>query len=144
MEENVLTAPADYKLYNERSIVLGSFLGGPLVSAYLIAENFRNLGQRNKIRMTWIIGVVVMVALLVISFTISNYIKIPNAVIPAIYILIAQRIAKHYQGNDIKTHLEGGGQVYSQWRTALIGLIGLVILLAIIFAVAYFIMRIDS
>jgi hypothetical protein len=144
MEENLLTAPADYKLYNERSIVLGSFLGGPLVSTYLIAENFRNLGQRNKIRMTWIIGAVVTVVLYVFAFTIPKYIKIPNVVIPAIYTLIAQRIAKHYQGNDIKTHLEGGGQVYSQWRTALIGLIGLVILLAIVFAVANFIVRIDS
>jgi hypothetical protein len=144
MEENLLTAPANYKLYNERSIVLGSFLGGPLVSTYLIAENFRNLGHINKIRMTWLIGSVVTVVLLVFAFIIPNYIKIPNVVIPAIYTLIAQRIAKHYQGNDIKTHLEAGGQAYSIWRTVLIGLIGLVILLAIVFAIAFFIMRIDS
>lgn len=50
MEENVLQPIPTFKLYKDKAIYLGTFIGGPLVAGYLIAENFKQLGQLGKVK----------------------------------------------------------------------------------------------
>ena len=54
MEENILEVPPNFKLYTDRSILIATFFGGPLTAGYLIADNYRHLGEKKKFRNTWI------------------------------------------------------------------------------------------
>jgi len=135
MEENLLSITPDFKLYKDRAIYIGTFLGGPLVAGYLAAENFKQLGQQDKAKSAWTIAIIATIVIFGGIFLIPNIEKMPRFVIPLIYTGIAQYLVQKYQGAAVKEHIEKGGQTYSIWRAVLIGLIGLVILLAILFVV---------
>ena len=135
MEENLLSVPPNFKLYKDRAIYVGTFLGGPLVAGYLAAENFKQLDQPEKVKKAWTIAIIATVVIFGGIFLIPNMDKIPNYIIPLIYTGITQYLVQKYQGAAIKSHIEKGGQVYSVWRAVWIGLVGLAILLTIIFAI---------
>ena len=134
MEENILSSFPEYKLYNDRSIYAGTFLGGPLVAGYLAAENYEKLGQPTKVKSAWITAIVATIAILGAIFFIPGLEKIPNYIIPLIYTVIAQFLVQKFQGDAIKAHIAKGGQIYSIWRAVLIGLIGVTVLIALIAA----------
>ncbi|MBS1747068.1 MAG: hypothetical protein JST21_12930 [Bacteroidetes bacterium] len=110
-----------------------------MVAGYLTAENFKQLGQSEKVRITWIIAILSTIIIFGGIFLVPNIDKVPNYIIPLIYTAIAQYLVQKYQGADIKTHIDSGGQTYSTWRVIWIGLVGLVILLIIIFVIQFFI-----
>jgi hypothetical protein len=133
MEENLITPIPEYKLYKDRAIYIGTFLGGPLVAGYLAAENFRRIGQPDKVRTTWVVAIIATLVIFGIVFYIPGVQKIPNYIIPLIYTGIAQFLVQRYQGYAIKEHIEKGGQMYSAWRAVWIGLIGTLILVALVY-----------
>lgn len=135
MEENLLPVPPNFKLYKDRSIYVGTFLGGPMVAGYLAAQNFKLLGQQEKVKITWTIATIATVLIFGGLFLVPDIEKIPSYIIPLIYTGIAQFLVQKYQGTAIKAHIENGGQTYSAWRAVLIGLVGVVILIAIVFAI---------
>jgi Na+/alanine symporter len=135
MEENVLQPIPTFKLYKDKAIYLGTFIGGPLVAGYLIAENFKQLGQLEKVKITWVISILSTIVIFGGLFLIPNADKVPNYIIPIIYTGIAQLLVKKFQEESIKAHIAKGGQTFSNWRAAWIGGVGLVILLAIIFII---------
>jgi hypothetical protein len=132
MEENIITPIPEYKLYKDRAIYVGTFLGGPLVAGYLAAENFKRIGQPDKVRTTWVVAIIATLVIFGIVFYIPGVRKMPNYIIPLIYTAIAQGLIQRYQGIAIKDHIGKGGQMYSAWRAVWIGLIGAVILVAIV------------
>jgi hypothetical protein len=132
MEENLLSIVPDYKLYKDSTIRIGTFIGGPLVAGYLAAENFKKLGQSDKAKNAWIISIITTLIILSGIFLIPENVKIPNYIIPLIYTWVAYFLVNRYQGDAIKEHIEKGGLTYSGWRAVWIGLIGLVVLCAII------------
>ena len=135
MEEDILPIQPAFKLYKDRAIYIGTFIGGPLVAGYLAADNFKQLGQADKVKMTWIIAICATIVIFGGVFLIPNMEKVPNYLIPIIYTVIAQKLVQKYQGEAIKTHIEMGGQTFSIWRAVWIGLVGLLILFAIIFVI---------
>ncbi|HVT85837.1 MAG TPA: hypothetical protein VHD35_11600 [Chitinophagaceae bacterium] len=135
MEENLFPSTPAFKLYKDRAIYVGTFLGGPLVAGYLAAENFKQLGQTDRVKTTWIIAILATMIIFGAVFLIPNIEKVPNYIIPLIYTGIAQFLVQKYQGLAIKTHIAAGGQTYSVWRAVWIGLVGLAILIAIIFVI---------
>lgn len=135
MEENLLSLPPDVKVYKDRAVYVGTFLGGPLVAGYLSAENFKNLGQQEKVKTAWLIGIISTIVIIGMVFFIPNIEKIPSYIIPLIYAGIAQFLVQKNQGSAIKSHIDNGGQVYSVWRAVWIGLVGAVILFGIVFAI---------
>jgi hypothetical protein len=120
-----------FKLYKDRAIYIGTFLGGPIVGGYLAAENFKQLGQTEKARMTWIISIAAFILILAAAFLLPAMPKVPNYIIPIIYAAIARILAKKYQGDAINQHIETGGLTFSTWRAVWIGLVGTVVLIAI-------------
>ena len=137
MEENVLLTPPEFKLYNDRSVYVGTFLGGPLVAGYLAAENFKQLGEQSKVKYAWIIAIAATIIIFGAIFLIPGIENIPRIIVPLIYTLIAQMIVRQYQGAAIKAHIEKGGALYSVWRAVLVGIIGLIVLVAIIFVIVF-------
>lgn len=133
MQEDIITAPPAFKLYTDRAIAIGAFVGGPLVAGYLAAENFKQLGQKNKARNSWIIAIVATIVIFGALLLVPQVQNVPRYVIPICYTAIAQFMAQKYQRESLKKHLAAGGRLYSNWRAVWIGLIGLLILVALLF-----------
>lgn len=126
-EKSIFTEIPTEKIYKDRAISIGTFLGGPLVAGYLIAENFKVFKDNEKAKTTWIIAIFTTIVLFGGLSFIPENIKIPNQIIPIIYTVIASSLAKRFQEQKSKEHIENGGKYYSWWRIIVIGIIGLLI-----------------
>jgi hypothetical protein len=130
MDEDILVAPPGYKLYRDRPIYIATFLGGPLVAGYLIAENYRKLGERSKVWKTWLFTGLATILIFGYVFFIQSP-DSPNYLVPIVYSLITAYLVKWLQGDRIKLHQQNMGEFYSWWRAVLVALIGAVITVAI-------------
>ena len=137
MEENILEAPPEFKINSLRSINLATFLGGPLAAGYLVAGNFRKLGELRKFRITWIITIFATIAIFGILLFVPGVDKVPNYVFPLLYVAVITYLAKRFQGEAIKSHAENGGAFFSVWRGVLAGVLAGVITLALVFGLLY-------
>lgn len=127
IEKSIFTEIPTEKIYKERAIWVGTFLGGPLVAGYLIAENFKVFNDSEKVKTTWIIAIVSTIGIFGGLSFIPENVKIPNQIIPIIYSAVAFFLAKRFQEQKLNEHIENGGKLYSWWRIIAIGIIGLLI-----------------
>jgi hypothetical protein len=134
IEENI----PNYKIYRDKAMYGAAYLGGPLAAGYIIAENFKAFGNNELYKRTWIITIISTIIIFTGVFFIPDSFKIPNFVIPLFYTAIASILMHQFQGEKIAEHQKKGGKVYSGWRVFLVGLIGISIVLAIVFPIAYF------
>lgn len=135
MQEDLLDDVPQKKLYKDMAVRAGTFIGGPVVAGYLIAENFKILGQEDKVKTTWMVTIISTIVIFGTAFLIRGMDKMPNYIIPFVYTLIASYIVRQYQGDQIRSHIERGGQMYSTWRAILIGIMGLLATVTIIFII---------
>jgi hypothetical protein len=133
MEKDLLLPHPGYKLYKDQAIFVGTFLGGPLGAGYLAAENFKRLGQEERVKKTWVLAIAATIIIFVGLFLIPGIEKIPSYIIPLVYSGIAQILIRRSQGAAIKAHIETRGHTFSTWRAVWIGLLGCLITLAILF-----------
>ena len=127
MEQTLNIQKPTQKIFKDRAIWVGTFLGGPLAAGYLISENFKAFNETDKAKKTWIYAIIATIIIFGGVFLIPENIKIPNQIIPLIYTAIAYYLVQHFQGQNISTHLSSGGQLYNWWRTITVGIIGLII-----------------
>ncbi|HEY0429640.1 MAG TPA: hypothetical protein VGC76_17800 [Pyrinomonadaceae bacterium] len=127
-----------HKIYADKAISVGTFLGGPLVGGFLAAENFRAFGERAKIWRTWAFAVIATIMLFGGAFFIPQLVKIPNMVFPVIIAWITFFLVRYAQGEKIDTHIRTGGKIYSWWRVVGISLLGAIITITLLFGVAVF------
>ena len=109
------------KIYNLKSIVLGTLIGGPLAAGYFIAADFKALGQPEKVRVTWIYtitGTVILFAAIILIPFLQN--AGPGIAIG--YIFGIRAWANMVLVPQFNAHLSKGGQLFSHWRSAGIGL----------------------
>jgi len=135
MPENLFESVPVNKLYKESAVRIATFLGGPLVAGYLIAENYKSLGQPAKAKTTWIYTIVLTIVIFGAIMFIPEVAKVPNYIIPIIFAGIASLLVQRLQGTDIKLHTEKGGQFYTIWRALLASLIGFVVTFGILILV---------
>ncbi len=124
---------ATRKIYSMNAIWAGTFLGGPLSAGYLIAENFKTLGQRDKAGPTWIIAILVTIIVFGGVFLIPDAEKIPRQIIPLIYTAIVYAIVQQVQGEKIKAFMSGTGKAFSVWRALGLSLIWCIITMIPVF-----------
>jgi len=132
MEEN---EQIDAKIYKENAIVIGTFLGGPLVAGYFFAENFKTFNEPEKVRPTWIISLTTLLCIILIAILIPEDLNIPNQIIPITYTAIAYGLYKSHQEEKAKQLFENGSPVYSWWKVLGISIIGLFITIGLLFGV---------
>jgi hypothetical protein len=122
------------KLYSTAAVRIGTFLGGPAIGGYMISKNYNRCRKRTAARITLLAGIVltltIILPFLFIPADVSS--KLPGYVIPLLYTIIAHWYVEHYQGPQIKDHLEKGGSFVSNWKAVLLGVLGLV---AIVFCI---------
>ena len=137
MEENIFPEKPTSKLYTENAIRIATFLGGPLVTGYLLADNYRQLGETQKIPTTWMGAILATGAIFVIGLYLPA--NTPPYLLPIAYTIAAYYVAQNLQGVKIRAHIAAGGEIWSIWRAVVAGLVGLVIIIALALA-AFFLM----
>ena len=126
MSENLYTEQMDSAaLYNSPSILIASFIGGPLAAGYLISENFRYLGEPEKAKQTWIYAILGLSVLLAISGFLQST-RIPWYALPLGYTALAYLPFKWLQSARIKSHKSQGGSIHKSDRVFVISFVGAV------------------
>jgi riboflavin synthase alpha subunit len=67
-EKSVFEEVPTEKIYTEKAIRVGTFLGGPLVAGYFMAENFKVFGDSEKAKKTWIITILATLSIFALIF----------------------------------------------------------------------------
>ena len=125
------------KVYFQRAIFFGTFIGGPLVGGFMFYKNFKSLGDYSKLKPTWIITIFIFTLTLLFIYITPDDIQLPNYIFPIIYTSIALGSFKKYQESNIIIHKESGGEVYSWFMIIGVTLIGLIITLLLLIAPAF-------
>jgi hypothetical protein len=137
MEQPLDQFESEQKLFKSRHIWVGTFIGGPLVATYFIAENFKALGQYDKIQKTWIFGVVFTIILFAALFLIPGTENIPSFIVPLSYTFGAQSYYKQQQEKPIMELIRGGSDFFGWGRVIAIMLIGAVITSGAVLGIAF-------
>lgn len=119
------------KVYKPQMIRIATFLGGPIVAGYLIAENYKAFGETHRVTPTWVITIVVTAVIFGVAFFAPFPAGSPRIVIPLIYSLATFYLVNMLQGDKLTAHAQAGGEVYGWGRAILISLIGCVVTLAV-------------
>ena len=125
------------KIYKSNAIRIATFIGGPPVAGYLIAENFKAFNEPDKAKRTWIYTIAATILIFGVAFLIPPNNRSGDYLVPLIYTWIAYYLVQHYQGTNITDHVNAGGQFYNWGRTIGIAFIGLAVILVAIVAVVY-------
>jgi len=137
MEQALAIQSSAQKIYKDKAIRVGTFIGGPLVAGYFIAENFKAFDEPDKARKTWIYTILATIVIFGIAFLIPGNDRSGEFIMPLIYTWTAYYLVIHYQGANITSHINAGGQFYNWGRVILVAVIGLAILLAALFIIGY-------
>lgn len=137
MNKTTDNKPTIGKVYKDKAFLVGAFLGGPLVAGYLFSENFKALGQSERIKPTWIITILATVVIFGGAFLIPENVNIPRQLIPIAYTIIALSLFKKYQEKNISTYIKEGGIIFSWWRVFAVSIVGLIITIIPFFGLVY-------
>lgn len=114
------------KIYKNGMIWSGTFLGGPLVTGYMMAENFKAFNEPEKAKKTWIYTILVTIVIFGIIFLFPDA---PSRIFPIAYSAIAALLVQFFQEKNIENHISLGGKLFSWWRTIAVSVIGIVVLM---------------
>lgn len=137
MTEDILQIVPTSKLFRKKVIVVCAFLAGPLVGGYMIAENFKNIGERSKSIGTLVITIIFTVLLTLAFFLFPGLEKVPNIVFPVFFASITSASVKFLQGNKIEEHIKKGGVFYKNERAFAVSLICLAIYVGMAIGLAF-------
>lgn len=128
------------KIFTEKAINIGTFLGGPIVGGYMLSENFKVLKEDDYSRRVLFATIIFFFVFFELLFMIPQPVaqKIPDAFFPLIYGGIGYWIYKSFQKKRIDEFIKAGGLKQSGLKITGITLFGMIITLAyILFRVSY-------
>lgn len=123
----------DVKIHKDKAIYIATYFGGPLAGGYMIAENFKSFGDKQKYRRIIILSIAFTIVLFTVLMLLPDSVNVPRFVIPVFYTLIAYWIVIAYQQKKIDSHIGQEGKTYSGWRAVLISVISLAIMTFLMF-----------
>jgi len=129
MEQQIITDNnlSEKKIYKDKEVWVGAFIGGPLVAGYQIAKNYKVFRERDKVIKTWFVAIASSIFLFYISIFAPFIDRMPNFIIPLIYTGMAYLLVRIYQGEKIIDFIRSGGKIHSWWKTLGVALLGLAI-----------------
>ena len=136
MQEPLFSPSFDRKLYTERAILIGTFIGGPLAGGYLLAQNFSTLDKKADAGRTWLIVTVLMLLTMSTAF-VPALDSIPAFVYSFVFCLAAHSAARKLQGSQIHFHQENGGSMHNTWKAVLVGVVFFLLMMAFILGIVY-------
>lgn len=93
-------------IYEDKAIWLSAFIGGPLVSGYIIAENFEAFDEHDKAVATRVITVVSTICIFAVSFLIPVSLFSQKA-LAGISSAVAYMLIRYHQGERVGSTSRG-------------------------------------
>jgi len=105
------------RIFTKKTILIGTFLGGPLIAGIMISHNYKVFGNKDAASRSMIIGILSTVLIFMFAFLTPEDIidKIPNIVIPCVYTAIVAWLINERQAEDMEQFIEEGGETKSAW-----------------------------
>ena len=122
-------------LYSPRQIFVASFLGSPIAAAWFIHRNFMTLGNESRALRTLWLGLAATAAVIVVALYLPN--RFPNAVLPLAYSIAIYQYALFLFKGAYNKHLTEGGRKGSWWVVIGVGLLAVLALAGVAFAIAF-------
>lgn len=97
-------------IYEDKALWPGTFIGGPLVAGYIIAENFEAFDEHGNAVATWIITILSTLFIFVISYSAT---MVAQKAIFGVYSAVAYMLLRYHQGERIDAHIRAGGATHS-------------------------------
>ncbi|MEB0260268.1 MULTISPECIES: hypothetical protein [unclassified Mucilaginibacter] len=129
-QEQPREASITKQIYTPAHIRFGTFLGGPLVAGYYLAENYKVFGEPGKAKATWIYAIAATIVICGGIISYAETVKIPSVVFPIAYCWVAFYLTEYFQGTQINAHGKSGEGFFGWGRVILVSLIGVAITLA--------------
>lgn len=120
MENSLFSPTITNKVYKQSAIQIAAFLGGPLVAGYLIAHNFRQLGEPEKVKRTWVTAIAFFAVVLVLAVVVPQ--SVPTIFFALFSMGAANLYVQRFQAASLREHLSAGGPSYKTGRAVLIAL----------------------
>ncbi|QGW63719.1 hypothetical protein GOY17_01550 [Lysobacter soli] len=108
------------RLYRVSGIVLGTFMGTPLATGWLMSRNYRALGDHARARQALTYGAIACALVLALVYVLPE--NVPAMVFTIPQLFAASHIAKRFQGDRIAEY-EASDRTYSNWRAVGVGLL---------------------
>ena len=125
----------DTMLYSVGQITLATFLGAPLAGGWLIARNYKALGQPEKAGMNLFWSIVGTLVLIGLAFVLPD--NFPNIGISVVSVIAVKSWADAQFGKLLGRHRAANGKVHSWWRAVGIGVLCLAIMITAIMIVVF-------
>lgn len=120
------------KVYSQKGIALGAFLGGPVTAGYLLIENYKSLENRAVVNKAWGFTIFSTIIYYVLAYFLKEVVDMSTVPLFVACVVGASQIFKQLQAEDIEAYLQKGGEVHSNWRVAGIGLLFLLATIVIL------------
>lgn len=105
------------KVYSQRMVGLGAFFGGPFGAGYLLATNYKALGQEEKVGITWAMAILGMLVYTGTAVVINYYVyDFPDSLFCFLSYGVARMVYQKEQAEAIKQYIEQGGTLHSGWQ----------------------------
>jgi hypothetical protein len=134
VEDVATTASSSGPWYSPGQIAVATFLGTPVAGAWLMAQNYKAM-RSDLFGQVIMFGVIATLVVFVLAVVLPD--STPNVLLPAVYTVIMQVIARAKQGPQFQAHIANGGLKHSNWRVAGIGLFFMVLVLGFMIAVLF-------
>lgn len=121
------------RFYTSFLVLLGTFIGGPIVAGVLLAKNFKLLNKKNAAIISLIIGAIITILIAFLLNVVLDYKKLPSYLIPGLSLAIAALIFEFTQAKSIKELDKSIYKKASAWNSVLYGLGGMLVLFILIF-----------
>ena len=128
---------SEKRFFTKRTVSVATFLGGPLIGGYMLAENFKVLNQPQFVKKTWLFTILITALILFIAFQLPENSKFPSAIFTITYVLIGVGAYSKLQDSSIVEQINKGASEHSFGRSALVTIVGLIITGSVFFGSIY-------
>lgn len=125
----------DAPLYTPNQVATATFLASAIAGGWLMAANFRAIGQPFKARNSVWIGIGVTLATIALGFLLPD--RFPNVVLPIGVAFGIRALAERHFAALLAGLTGDGGEVRSWWRVVGISLLVIAILFMAAFAAVF-------
>ncbi len=120
------------KVFTPKHIFTATFFGGPLATGYMLANNYKALGQNEYVKHCSIATALFYLFLIAEDFIIPGNIKFPKFIIPLLLAWGARWLAEKLQGNLLNEYQAEGGLLYGWKRITAVALLSILATLVFI------------
>jgi hypothetical protein len=135
MEEAIHAELSHKKIFSLRAIPLAAFIGGPMAAGWLMAMNYKRMGEHRHAQITWFVSILITIFFIGLVIFASGF--APALFFSFVTTASSFLLGSYLQGEKIENHKTKGGSILSYGWAVLIGFICFLITAAAWFFVIY-------